>query len=202
MKTFLGGETEYVKDWVTNGSVVFNIGAHIGSFTCWALDRGATVYALEPYIPSCLQLQQNTASYPDCQILNAALGPTLGSCSLRLTDDEPSSAYVIDGSDITMLDWPTLREAWSVPIDVLKVDIEGTEYDVFTTADLSDVKHFVIEVHDWTQIGSTPRPGVGHRDAPSRPSDVYEKLLDHLERTHHLSVYGDSTGGHIVGTLR
>lgn len=202
MKSFLGGETEYVKDWVTDGSVVFDIGAHIGAFTCWALDRGATVYALEPYMPSFLQLQQNTIGYENVQAVRAALGPTLGSCSLRLTDDEPSSAYVVEGTDITMLDWPTLRESWPMPIDLLKADIEGMEFWAFSSADLSDVAHFVIETHDWTQTGLPSRPGVGHRNAPSRPGDVYEELLDHLGQTHQLLIHGDPTGGHIVGTLR
>lgn len=201
MKSFLGGETEYVKDWVTDGSVVFDIGAHIGAFTCWSLDRGATVYALEPFGGSYQKLKKATTEYPQCSCFQMALGPQMGQCSLRLTDSEPSSAYVIDGTDVMMVDWATLTKDMKV-IDVLKVDIEGMEYAALTDADLSNVRHFVIETHDWTQTGSPPRPGVGHRDAPSRPTAVYPELLNHLAQTHDLTVHGDSTGGHVVGHLR
>lgn len=201
MKSFLGGETEYVKDWVTDGSVVFDIGAHIGAFTCWALDRGATVYAFEPFGGSYQKLKKATIEYQRCSCFRMALGPRMGQCSLRLTDSEPSSAYVIDGTDVMMVDWATLTKDMKV-IDVLKVDIEGMEYAALSDADLSNVRHFVIETHDWTPDGQPAREGVGHRDSSPRRPHAYEELIESLSFHHDITVYGDSTGGHVVGHLR
>lgn len=200
LQDFLGGEVHHVQPWIKD-AVVVDIGAHQGAFTLWAAEHDARfIHAYEPLLYNYSQLLANTSHLTNINLYLAAVGRETGRCDLVVPDGETSGTFVIPGNDHFVMGWDGVQGIG--PIDVLKVDIEGNEYDLFPGADLTSVAHFVIETHNWTVDGEPASPGVGHRSGPSRRENAYEELLAWVERTHWIEVYGSSDGGFVVGSLR
>jgi len=81
-------------------------------------------------------------------------------------------------------------------VDVIKCDIEGSEYEIFEDVDLSSVKYLAIEYHAWTQPGEESVAGLGVRTGPM-PEDALNKLISWLSKTHTVEVVGDHSGGYL-----
>lgn len=201
--SYLGGEAEVVADLITPGSLVLDIGAHHGTFTLFALNRGARVVSIEPHPQNLKVLYENVQSWGiTCRMIPAAVGRETGRCSLIVQGGETSSSHCVEGDEINVIGWDDLRSEYP-DIDLMKMDIEGGEYDLFPPCGLSWVPSFVIETHDWRHPDEPEREGVGCRDigSPRRPG-AYEELLHHLARTHELQISGGSSGGFVVGRPR
>lgn len=201
--SYLGGEAEVVADFIIPGSLVLDIGAHHGTFTLFALERGARVAAIEPQPQNLKVLYESVKLWGDsCQVIPAAVGRETGRCSLVVQDGETSSSHCVKGNEINVIGWDDLRFEYP-DTDLMKMDIEGGEYDLFPPCDLSWLPAFVIETHDWTLPDENEREGVGCRDigSPRRPG-AYEELLHHLALTHELQISGGSSGGFVVGRSR
>lgn len=139
-------------------STVVDLGANRGRFTREIQNRyNCHVVAVEPE-------GSNFASLPsDDSITNirAAIGGACGRITLQLSDD--STAHSVVGSpppaangdeqEVAMLDFNALvAQAPLTRIDLLKVDIEGCEWDFFDS--MSDVQigligQITVEFHDF-----------------------------------------------------
>jgi FkbM family methyltransferase len=127
------------------GDVILDFGANVGFFSDGCLARGAVVHAYEPD-PECFKaLQALKARHAAFHPHNAAVGRATGTASLyRHRDYAENSAYYAESSsllaDKTNVGGATVEVAVEdvdsvlaahPHIAILKVDIEGSEYDIF-----------------------------------------------------------------------
>jgi FkbM family methyltransferase len=166
---------EYGWDLEKKPQTVVDGGAYIGLSAIYFTMRypGVRIIAVEASERNYELLVRNTADFPNIEPVHAALWPQAG--SLVLTDpgtglwglqvkeaagtgddapgtvDEPAdSVRAITIGDI-------IRDYGLDRIDLLKVDIEGAEKELFSEPGpwLSQVDAICIELHDWFKVGCT-----------------------------------------------
>jgi FkbM family methyltransferase len=147
-----------------NVRLIVDCGANIGVSSYYFLHRypGARLIAVEPDAQNCALCRQNLQPFGDRAIVvQAALWPerrTLritdasrrrGSWSLRV---EPAAAGVAQDQTVEGLTMPDIlaRAGIESDIDLIKIDIEGAEAEVFRTPPswLQSTHHLVIELHN------------------------------------------------------
>lgn len=122
---------------------VLDCGAHIGAFSALALSNGCTVTAVEP-IPSNFALLEINA--PRANLINRAI--TNEQFVHMYVDPDRNELHKIadEGIEVGGI---SLNELLAHPVDLLKMDIEGAEYDALLTCRrLKWVKQITIEYHN------------------------------------------------------
>lgn len=165
-------------------SVIVDAGANIGCASVFLASKypSATVLAIEFDVKNFETLRLNLAPYPQIKALHAALWPDSGRVSaanpgadLDALRARPASADDIDTiSTITMSE--IIAEYRSV--DLLKLDIEGGERELFSATDLDwldSVNCIAVELHDWCISGCTEalRAALTSRRSTSDQSGQY-----------------------------
>jgi FkbM family methyltransferase len=126
-------------DWAKVRQIV-DVGAHVGSFTVWAARRApnARCLAVEPNPGTFELLQANIrANGLEGRVitLNAAVGAARGTGSLELVDHSLGTRLSRNGAGDVEVRVETmsslLETAGMQSPDVLKVDCEGMEYELF-----------------------------------------------------------------------
>jgi len=127
------------------GDVVIDLGANIGLFSEPCLARGARVVAYEPD-PECFAaLLKLKERYPDFEPHNAAVGRVQGTAELFRHENynenkslhAESSSLIQEkdniGSDSITVAVNSIEAVLASHdfIDILKIDIEGSEYDIY-----------------------------------------------------------------------
>jgi FkbM family methyltransferase len=146
--------------------VVIDAGANIGLSSIFFANRfpKATIYAIEPERSNFEYLLKNTAHYPAITAVNTALWHR--DTMLKIHDqNENHWAFTVEECEQKDPDcFPAIslrsfmeqnKIEW---IDVLKMDIEGSEREIFSEdCDywLSRTKVIIIELHDWLKAGSS-----------------------------------------------
>lgn len=133
------------------GKRVLDLGGHIGGFTKRAVDAGAEwVVTVEPWSPSFELLRANVGHYPNVTLLQKAVTTQP---SLELTIGNPGAFGGVSGfsrrkgSQTEIVAGVSFAELLAVyKPNVVKMDIEGAEYDVLPT-DLTGVEQFCGEFH-------------------------------------------------------
>jgi FkbM family methyltransferase len=139
-----------------------NIG--LGSLYFASLYHNALIIAVEPDEGKFSMLKKNTANYPNIRVVKTALWPT--SSFLKIQDAKSSEwafqvvetnandSGVFSGTSIAQI----MSEFGLSKLDLLKLDIEGSEYDLFKSGYetwIDKVQHIVVEVHDWARPGAS-----------------------------------------------
>ncbi len=122
----------------------------------------AKIFAIEPDESNFNLLQINSHSLPNITPFLGALWPTrtrlaiqnpnAPKTAIRVGNSGPSSGLV---ETVTI---PELVRQYGV-IDILKIDIEGAEIEVFSSDDLTwlrNVRCLIIELHDFMRAGCSP----------------------------------------------
>ena len=145
--------------------LILDCGANIGLSAIYFANKypGAQIYAIEPEKETFAVLKYNTCFYENIHAINAGLWDketfirvenrgfgSLGWMTFETTEDDPAALKTVTVSKI-------LQDSGFDIIDLLKVDIEGAEKEVFGAPDvhewLSCVNVVAIELHDRMKRG-------------------------------------------------
>ena len=166
---FVTNEFDSICKNLSPASFIIDAGANAGYTTARfaASCPGARIIALEPEPENHAQLLKNTGGYPNVTALNAALwcdntplkvvnpGKREHGFQVRAADGG-STGYEVPSHTVPDL----MRMAGAEKIDLLKIDIESAEYEVFNES-CKDWIHKVdtisIELHDKIRPGCASR---------------------------------------------
>jgi FkbM family methyltransferase len=159
------GSREYEWEFTVAPRVIVDAGAYTGLSTAFFAMRypDAKIIAIEPDDDNFGMLARNTADFANVHLLQAALWPESGEVSLmdpgdgawgiRLAESAKAGASETapSGKAVRAVTVPEVMRLHGVGhIDLLKVDIEGSEQEVFSHADgwISSVQAISVELHD------------------------------------------------------
>lgn len=156
------------------GTIV-DAGGNIGLTSLYFARKypSAKILTIEPDKSNFEVMARNLAPYPNIEIMHAAVWPHQTSLRIANPQETPDN-YVfrptveIEGEEIPTITVPEILERMGGSIDLFKIDIEGSEHEIFTTADLDwlkSVKAITIEIHD--------------RIAPGTSKAIYSALADY-----------------------
>jgi len=149
-----------LRTMVRDGDIVVDIGAHIGIFSVLAahLRSGVRVLAFEPERDNFAMLKENLAANPslNIQAYNKAVCYGGASGSLYVSCDNTGAHSLVwgggRGQAVEYIDLSAVLDLLPERrIDLLKVDCEGSEYNIFlnaAAADLLCIRSIVMEVHE------------------------------------------------------
>lgn len=131
------------------GAVVFDIGANIGTFSMMAKKSypTATIFAIEPHPENFTLLQKNA---PFAISNQAAVTGHTGSVEFRSTGSPIGFRVQQDGGLIVPSISLDELTASCDSIDLVKMDVEGSEYDIFqhvSPETFRKVTNFLVEAH-------------------------------------------------------
>lgn len=140
---------EYAKD-----GIILDIGANIGAFSLLAGEDGATVHAYEPEPHNYELLVNNLKSENITSVTpyNVAVGKP---GTVNYIEDIQGSSHLSftgarEGVEVTVVG---LDEIVTEPVGFMKMDCEGSEYDIIKYASdetLKKIKRIAIEFHPWS----------------------------------------------------
>lgn len=172
------------KDMLKN-SIVVDVGANIGSFSIYSAFYGATVYAVEPEPHNLQALIKNVElnnMNDKINIIDYGISDYDG---IAVISDNGGGATIKDnlpGSEINILSFDSFLKKYSLNfIDILKIDIEGSEkelilgaskesmnkckyitmeFDIRVGKYLGDIVQKMSETHHVRTMGSWERGGM------------------------------------------
>ncbi|MFA5184161.1 MAG: FkbM family methyltransferase [Patescibacteria group bacterium] len=169
----VNGDLEYPKVYFKNliNSVILDVGANIGAFSLYSynilVSQNPKIYSIEPSIENFGILQRNIIinnSANNIKAFNMALCGKDGKSFLNIGGDY-DAFYVFDDrqhidnkntQEVEVIKLETFCNLNSISIiDLLKMDIEGGEYDVFyNSIDFikNNIKYIFVEIHDISQM--------------------------------------------------
>ncbi len=138
------------------GDTVLDIGAHIGAYTLRAAAAGARVIAFEPEPDNVCALRKNVGHLPAVRVEQLAIAATTGERTLGASFGRSTGGWsLLKTRSIRTVQCVSLADAWRQwsldRVALLKMDIEGGEYEVLLSAPvsiLSSIDRVVVEVHD------------------------------------------------------
>jgi FkbM family methyltransferase len=140
--------------------VIVDAGANIGAASIWFAEQfgRAKIAAVEPDPENAELARRNTASLPNVQVFEAAIGARRGGVTLVKC---PGHAWAVRTerceTGLPVLTVPDLVQAFDQGcLFIVKVDIEGFEADLFSeNIDwLDQAAAVIVEPHDWMLPGA------------------------------------------------
>lgn len=151
----------YVPDNI-KPEVIFDIGANIGISAIYFANKfpHSTVYCFEPVLQNFNLLKKNTSQYKNIYCFNIALGNKDGKININASDNDLNfgggSIYDLGVNknkvqEVKLVKPTTFCEQENIKnIDLIKIDVEGSEYDVLTSFNrkmLSKITWILGEMH-------------------------------------------------------
>jgi len=133
-------------------------GAYVGYSAVFYANKypNARILAVEPEGENCRLLRENCRNYPTISIVQGGLwssnrylkieNPDVKSCAFQLCEAPAAEPDVVEGITIPEL----LRRSGAHRIDLLKLDIEGAEKEIFAPGEcdwMDHVRAMVVETH-------------------------------------------------------
>lgn len=153
-------DQEYASPLPSAPRTILDLGANTGLASLYFLKQfpGVQIVAVEPDPDNFVLLRENLKSYPNARCVNAAVwthdgtialvDPKIGCWGMRVTS-QPTVENVV--CQVPALSMATLLGMFTdSTVDLLKVDIEGAEREVFSLSSvwIEQVRSIVIELHD------------------------------------------------------
>lgn len=159
---------------------IIDVGAHVGmsSILFARAYPDAKIIALEPEQANYHLLRRNTASYRNINCVQAALWNEDGEVNLRPSNAHIKGTFEIGEEGVEKVRAITMNTLMSEMgishIDLLKIDIEGAEKEVFRSCSwIRNVQILAIELHDRVRPGcsdSVNQATIEHRS--ERAGDI------------------------------
>ena len=160
---------EYLFSTKGNPETIVDAGANIGLAALYFANRypAARIIAIEPEESNFDLLVENTSLYPNIIPLKAALwhenarisltDPGMGKWGFRteaVNIDKSTSLNFRESVTAITVD-QLMKDYGLSKIDILKIDIEGAEKEVFSNTSkwITQVNSIIIELHDWMKQG-------------------------------------------------
>lgn len=151
----------YYIDDLESPKVIIDMGAQIGLATLYFAQMypDSKIVAYEPDPANFALLTKNIAenNLINVELINEAVAPKSGKMNLQTPiypDEWRSGVGVIPGgwrgvlhTRDMVVEARGIDEVLSNSVDLVKMDIEGMEYEVLDRASLKKVKHMIVEVH-------------------------------------------------------
>ncbi len=186
-KIFVDGEYRF--DLGFTPRVILDGGANVGYASLFFARQfpEATVIAVEPEAENFRLLRHNTAGYPNIRPVQKALWPRRTHLTIENVAGQPDAFRVKEsvtggaGTIPTCTIDELMREAGADRIDLLKLDVEGAEKELFEDPGreswLSKTRTLVLEPHDWFKPGCTEAVERAMAGKTYRRSRIGENLL-------------------------
>lgn len=138
--------------------IVVDIGANIGAFTVLAAKNSKHVFAFEPLEATIRILRHNTRTLRNVSVFPYAIAGSEGTRSLSFGHHKPGKASIVlkRGTEQEEIHTKTLPQIFDLcriaRIDLLKMDIEGAEYETFFSIPkqmLERIGAITMEFHDF-----------------------------------------------------
>ncbi|ARK10141.2 FkbM family methyltransferase [Fibrella sp. ES10-3-2-2] len=159
-------QNQYKLNYPFEPRTIIDAGANIGLSAVYFSHRfpNAQIVAVEPDKANFAQLTQNCVDYPHIQAHCAGVWSTDSHLTIINSDATNNSFQVVettptDPGAIPAISIASIMQQQNWPIiDLLKVDIEGSEKEIFSTnyeSWLPQVRMLLVEVHDHMKMGSS-----------------------------------------------
>lgn len=143
---------------INNLNLCIDVGANVGLFTKYLKINGCkNILCFEPNISAFSKLKENLKDEVDLKFFNLAVSHNNTPLKLYINKDNSlvssgciKTDFSYEVNSITLNDIFNQNEISNV--DLLKLDIEGMEFDLIENCDVSQfkkIKHFLIEYHDF-----------------------------------------------------
>ena len=122
--------------------VVVDVGALAGEFSAYIYDQAQIIYALEPYPSYYKELTENIEEFNLNKIkpFNLALSNYNGEGFIQNEGSRGASVLKEEGEKVKVKTLAKFMKDQEIDhIDILKIDIEGGEVEVFGSEDISEV---------------------------------------------------------------
>lgn len=159
---FINGDYEKEKEcMVKEGDVVLDIGSNFGFFTLDSVSKGASkVYSIEPYPLAFEHLKKLSSEYGRIFPINKAVSDEDGEVFMHFDSDASATNCVTtysemfgrssSGVPVESVNINTLLLSFPEKINFLKIDCEGSEFEIFKTItpeNLRSIDKIVVETH-------------------------------------------------------
>jgi FkbM family methyltransferase len=143
---------EYEVPYRATRPVILDIGANVGSFAAWALERwpGAHVHCYEPLPDNFALLKKNLGSLEGQSISlnNFAIGdPSLKSLHLGRNNCGEASFYDVGEQTTATVEVETRAPSVLPKAHIMKIDTEGSEIDILSRMASIDFDVIMLEYH-------------------------------------------------------
>ncbi len=158
-------DLQYQHGLTIDPSFIIDAGANIGLAAIFFAMQypKAQIFSIEPDKDNFEILLRNTAPHPNVRCFQGALWPTESLIRIANPDEPNPAAYTMELADSstpnplpTFTPLSLLRLANQDSIDVFKIDIEGSELELFSVGAqewLSRTKLLLVELHDAQRRG-------------------------------------------------
>lgn len=120
--------------------VVVDVGALGGEFSIWVYPEADVIYAIEPENDAYNELEENIKDFPKIKSFKVALGGKNGNSRLRIRERGGHQLDASGGQKVVVKTLATFMNENKIDhIDVLKIDIENAEQEVFMADDFKKV---------------------------------------------------------------
>ncbi|KFO68032.1 hypothetical protein ER57_06875 [Smithella sp. SCADC] len=157
-------EQQYRLTLDINATTIFDLGANVGYASVFFAHKypSAKIFALEPETNNHAVAQKNTANYPNITLVKGAVWNSSEYINL-LDKGFGEAAYMVEkGSGNNVVRGYTIDEIRKLmnitTIDILKIDIEGAEKEIFETNFenwITNTKVIIVETHDRYKKGTS-----------------------------------------------
>lgn len=150
-----------LKRFDIKGETIMDIGANVGHVSRWLIDNGAK--RVVSYEPHPLAFKELSKRCKDGELVNAALMTKRGSIVISTSQKDHDAGYYCNSSAMscalpvhfTAGVLPFASELKRVKPTALKIDVEGSEYDLLLNNEIPrSVKWISMEVHKLNSIGA------------------------------------------------
>lgn len=170
------------------GGTVVDVGANVGVFSVWAAQHGAKVVAVEANTDLMGRLRANVEKAAVKVDIRHAAVWNVSHLRGSIVGGHGAGRFVFGGEDVGTLSLDDLLATVDGDVDVLKVDVEGAEWAIFSSVPstlLGRCRYITIETHPWGE------DGFGFGD-----------LVRLLAETHHVETLGAPSRGAYIFARR